>query len=364
MKKLFFLFALSICFFDLTAQTVNVPAIKSKIATNYRTRSGNDSGVSSSDHRTISGAIADALDSVQKDAQSQINQINDVLPLKVNAVDAGNLYENKADAVYKYNYEKLIRAQQDSILNANKLNKSEYVNADWNATTGKAAIQNKPNLNGITAQWSFLGNALEGNSEAFLGTTDQTELKFKVAGVQMLRLGTETNISFLNSNASGNSSVAMGNVSTASGEGSLSMGSASTASGSYSVAMGSSSNASGWYSVAIGNGSNSKAVNSVAIGSFNDQSDSPLPTASLSDRVFQVGNGDDMETSNAITVLRNGNTSIGNDYTPNEKLVVAGNTYLSQQGSGLIQKSPNGGCWKLMVTNAGVVVANSIPCPN
>jgi hypothetical protein len=91
------------------------------------------------------------------------------------------------------------------------------------------------------------------------------------------------------------------------------------------VEIGNGTIASGLYSAALGNGTVAKAKSSFSIGEFNNSSDSPNPNTSVStDRIFQVGNGiDASQKSNAITVLRNGNTGIG-VLTPTSKLEVAG----------------------------------------
>lgn len=126
--------------------------------------------------------------------------------------------------------------------------------------------------------------------------------------------------------ASSNSSTAMGSSSVASGEYSTAMGFTTTASGGsstatgavtqatvfVSTAMGGSTIASGDYSTAMGVITRAKAAGSLSIGAYNDVSDDPNPTVpSVSDRIFQIGNGTYLVNSNAITVLRNGNTGVG-----------------------------------------------------
>jgi len=56
-----------------------------------------------------------------------------------------------------------------------------------------------------------------------------------------------------------------------------------------------------------------KSNGSLSIGAFNDNNDNPDEfTPAPGDRLFQIGNGNDLSTrSNAMTVLRNGNTGIG-----------------------------------------------------
>lgn len=116
-----------------------------------------------------------------------------------------------------------------------------------------------------------------------------------------------------NPKASGFISTAMGFASNATSDFSTAMGYNTTASGYASATMGNNTTASGDNSTALGFGTKAKAVGSLSIGKFNDDTDSPSPnTPAPSDRIFQVGNGDGVAVrSNAVTVLKNGNTGIG-----------------------------------------------------
>jgi hypothetical protein len=83
--------------------------------------------------------------------------------------------------------------------------------------------------------------------------------------------------------------------------------------GEYSFAAGFNSQSSGKYAVSLGNNIVSKSLGGVAVGTFNDISDVPSGTSPNSlDRVFQVGIGAPGSRQNALTVLRSGNTGIGN----------------------------------------------------
>lgn len=106
-------------------------------------------------------------------------------------------------------------------------------------------------------------------------------------------------------------SVGSGNQSL--GQGSFTAGYANTARGLYATATGYANEARGQLSFVTGRQNIAKIDYSAVFGSFNDTSDVagngiyPAPT----DRIFQIGNGDNNVRSNAFTVLYNGATGIG-----------------------------------------------------
>lgn len=119
------------------------------------------------------------------------------------------------------------------------------------------------------------------------------------------------------------STISMGTASIAQSPGAISIGSTDTASGLYSIGMGYGVHAIGDYAVSIGRFIKSKAYGGMVIGMYNDITDTPLPsTPSAGDRVFQIGNGTSGNRTNAITILRNGNTGIGT-VSPNAPLQFA-----------------------------------------
>ena len=127
--------------------------------------------------------------------------------------------------------------------------------------------------------------------------------------------------------ANGNYSVSMGSGNTASGAVAVSMGTANLSQGDYSTTIGYQNAAGGLASTAIGarnitNGEYSTSLGyttaahayaSTAIGMFND----PILTSSTTNSIateplFIIGNGSsDLSRSNAMMVLKNGNTGIG-----------------------------------------------------
>jgi hypothetical protein len=110
----------------------------------------------------------------------------------------------------------------------------------------------------------------------------------------------------------GDYSIAAGYGSTASFFATTALGTYSVASEYASTAIGYGAISSGFGSVSAGFSTTARALGSFATGILNDNSDSPDPyNPSPMDRIFQIGNGANAIRTNAITVLRNGNTGIG-----------------------------------------------------
>lgn len=133
--------------------------------------------------------------------------------------------------------------------------------------------------------------------------------------------------------AGGNNSFSMGLDATASGDNSLAMGTSSTASQINSVAIGSNAYAPGIGAISLGQYTSAAASYSTSLGRFNNNFD--VPTGSLTDRLFQIGNGTGInQRSNAITILRNGNVGIGsNAVSPGYILDVDGRMRLRHNGN-------------------------------
>ncbi len=131
----------------------------------------------------------------------------------------------------------------------------------------------------------------------------------------------------LNATASGNASIsageqtrALGNHSIAGGyftsvfnTYSVALGNRNTVSGIASFSMGNEVHVTGDQSAAFGKYLNNRSSYSFVTGSYNDIADIPDPQNPVAtDRIFQIGNGSDVTArSNALTILRNGNTGIG-----------------------------------------------------
>jgi len=68
-------------------------------------------------------------------------------------------------------------------------------------------------------------------------------------------------------------------------------------------------------------------------------------------------------TETAMTIDYNKNIGIGTT-NPSSKLTIAnGDVYIKDVSNGVIMKSPDGNCWRMTVSNAGIAVFTSITCP-
>lgn len=138
--------------------------------------------------------------------------------------------------------------------------------------------------------------------------------------------------------ASGTSATSFGNGTTASGNNSTAFGNNNTASGGGSTAFGQINTASGLLSTAFGNGNTAPSYGETVLGigatTYTPSTNGPTQfrTANVTDRLFVIGNAIDSNTngvvdlaerSDAMVILKNGNTGIGVS-TPGERLQVAG----------------------------------------
>ncbi len=115
----------------------------------------------------------------------------------------------------------------------------------------------------------------------------------------------------------GGNSTAMGMDIIASGMGSTAFGINSTASGNFSSVLGSAAIASGDYSTAMGTGTWAESGHETVLGAYNsDYTPTSIKYWFPGDRLFVIGNGaGPIDRSDAMVVLKNGNTSINGDLT-------------------------------------------------
>ncbi len=139
-------------------------------------------------------------------------------------------------------------------------------------------------------------------------------------GKSSTAIGQSTEALGISSTAIGSSSHAIGNTSTAIGNG-------AQAEELNSTAIGFSVQSLGIESLAIGSGVRTDSFREFAVGSNNTNGGGNVSAWVATDRLFVVGNGDPTTTppttSNALVVLKNGNTGIGSD-NPTSKLQVVG----------------------------------------
>ncbi len=238
---------------------------------------------------------------------------------------------------------------------------------DANLGNGSFAAGSNTVASGIAS--TALGNyaTASGNYSTAMGNTATASGTYAVA------MGSNTTASGSNSTAmgrgtaSGATSTAMGTNTIASGDYATAMGQFSTASGLVSVSMGRQTSASGYYSTAMGYKSTAPSQSETVIGQYNTAY--TLGTNggvqwNATDRLFTIGNGtSDASRSDAMVVLKNGNTGLGTTDPKSKLQVSSGDVYIDNSTSGVIMKSPNGQCWRMTVSDAGTPVFTLIACP-
>ena len=174
-----------------------------------------------------------------------------------------------------------------------------------------------------------------GNSTAMGGSTT-------ASGEVSTAMGNSTTASAINSTAmgyntiaSGESATAMGGTSTASATNSTAMGSQTIASGEGATAMGGKSTASGKFSTAMGNSTTAQSLAETAIGTYNT---TYTPTSATlynsADRLFVIGNGTSSSAlSDALVMLKNGNTTIGGSLALNGNGTSTSYTFPTTRGT-------------------------------
>lgn len=157
-----------------------------------------------------------------------------------------------------------------------------------------------------------------------LGTTNCASGSASLATGQLTKASGEFSFtSGLETEASGDHSVALGWATTSSGGFSFASGESTIASGHHAVAMGYRTVASGPNSVALGKNTVAPSLGETVVGIRSTlYTPASISTWSALDRIFVVGNGDS-SPSNALTILKNGNSGFGDD-TPEATLDVHG----------------------------------------
>jgi hypothetical protein len=117
--------------------------------------------------------------------------------------------------------------------------------------------------------------------------------------------------------ASGDYSTAMGGATTASGDYSTAMGANSNASGFISTALGRNTLASGSYAIAWGTDTTAESYGQTALGIFNTPHPGSPNVTNISedDRLLVIGNGSSSSRSDALVMLKNGDTELNGALT-------------------------------------------------
>ncbi len=181
--------------------------------------------------------------------------------------------------------------------------------SDFSTALGRGTIASGPYS-------TAMGNnslAIILNATAMGDATTASGIASTSMGSGTLAAGAGSTSMGFSTTASGQYATATGDNTDATGTNSFSMGENSTASGYTATAMGSGSIASGDYSFASGEFVTAKAGYETVIGRYNTNY-TPLSTTgwNVSDRLFVIANGTGIgaSSSNAMTVLKNGNVGI------------------------------------------------------
>ena len=231
------------------------------------------------------------------------------------------------------------------------------------ANNGSIAIGNGSTAQGLGSFAAGPNSTATGNGSAAFGGATALGSVSLAMGRAAVAGGSSSLAIGNNTTASGTSSVAIGSFNSSTGTSSSAIGIQSTAGGDNSTAIGFGSRTVGSNSLSVGynttaQGNNSNAVgfhntangnNSSALGTFTTSSSyaetdlgssnttyTPSSTTSWvgTDRLLDVGNGNYPAQSDAMVILKNGNTGIGTT-TPTHTLDVAGTLNVSGTATGV-----------------------------
>lgn len=192
---------------------------------------------------------------------------------------------------------------------------------------GSTAMGYETTASGINATAMGRSSTASGTDSAAIGHANVA------SGATSIALG-------LGSHALGNSAFAMGESTAATGSGAIAMGFEVVSSGENAVAFGDNSTARGDYSTALGNGTKAIGKSSTSLG-FNTRASDFGSTVigqynalgrettidslafNTENTAFVVGNGTSITaTSDAFSILFNGDTNVGHDLTVEGDVVV------------------------------------------
>jgi len=182
--------------------------------------------------------------------------------------------------------------------------------------------------NNASGQFSLAlvnGSSAEAESAVAIGNGARAVQQDDVAiGQSALANGSSATAIGESTEATGVSSIAIGSAAHSIGAQSTALGKSCQAEVANSTAIGFGAQALGLESLAIGRGIRTDSYAEFSLGSFNTNGGGDDANWVTTDRLFSIGNGETTSTrSNALVILKNGNTGIGSD-SPTSKLQVVG----------------------------------------
>ncbi len=169
----------------------------------------------------------------------------------------------------------------------------------------------------------------------------------------------------------GSYSAALGFGTKATAASCIALGYSTSATNDFATAMGVNSTASGHSSTVMGSNTSALSFVETVVGQYNTTyTPGNVNDWNSSDRLFVVANGTSHTArSNAMTILKNGNTGIATA-SPNEKLEVAGNIHLSGADRTIFNRSNNylalgtNNLERMRITSTGNVGIGTTPNTN
>jgi hypothetical protein len=227
-------------------------------------------------------------------------------------------------------YNNMAKGMGSFAMGANSIATGDYATALGQNNIASAylstALGSSATANGIASVAIGAGTNASGFNSIAVGSSTTSSGRYSTAlGYSTNANGDYATAMGANTQASGNSATSTGSVTLAAGNYATAMGIDTKATGTASTAMGFSTTASGRCATAMGYANEAPSAYETVIGSY-AKPYVPASATSISenDRLFVIGNGTSINaTSNAVTVLKNGNTGIGTA-TPAAKLEVAG----------------------------------------
>ncbi|AXG68307.1 head domain of trimeric autotransporter adhesin [Kordia sp. SMS9] len=197
------------------------------------------------------------------------------------------------------------------------------------ATAGFSTTGNvTSNANGDTTVDDFVFGSTQ--IDDIPGIPDNNRIVFDKSNAGAFRAGSAFNTPYfnqdqmgggsvgfgVNNQAGGNYAATMGFFNNSSGYASFSTGDFNTASGAGSASIGSNNTTSGAYAMSLGIQLTSESLAQITLGTNNTGVTGNAATFVATDRLFVLGNGaDTANKSDALVVLKNGNTTINGTLT-------------------------------------------------